>query len=161
MMRAFHLTRRAMGRTSQNSGYIIVGMVLMMIASNALPYWQDRLSQTPWVQAEITVLDEGLPIPRIQYGLEVDRPVSGEWRAYVEDGEGRRLATRYGQGRYLPRNSGQAIWTWSAFFDGGQRLAPDVPDIPFRVCVRYHVTTSSNVERDLGPYCSGFYREDS
>lgn len=123
-------------------------------------FWAER----PFVSAtvEIVFVDEGLP-PMIKYDADATQPVVGEWIASVheidENGNPVRITSRRGNGRYSDQKDDPKLWTWAAWFDNEMDYStPEVPTVPFKVCVRYDVDArDSGVNDDSPLYCSQVY----
>lgn len=119
-------------------------------------FWADR----PFVNATVEIIGvEGSDIPLIKYDADATQNVSGKWIASIHQENGERVTSRRGDGSYNSREDEPKLWTWAAFFDNEQDVStPDVPDIPFFVCVRYDVEASDSGVDDQGPkFCSEVY----
>lgn len=122
-------------------------------------YWY---AERPFMTATIEIVAvPGRTRPMIRYDVEAYQHIRGIWiaAAYADSDENGRLFSRRGYGNYIggTSNDKPKLWTWSAFFDNEQDdwVIPEVPNEPFKICVRYDaVTVDSNYSFNTDNYCS-------
>jgi len=119
-------------------------------------FWAER----PFVTATVQIIGvEGSDIPLIRYDADATQNVSGTWIASIHYEDGSRITSRRGDGSYHTLEDDPKLWTWAAFFDNEQNIdSPDVPNRPFRVCVRYDVKArDSGINDQTEKFCSDIY----
>jgi hypothetical protein len=119
-------------------------------------YWADR----PFVTATVQVVGvSGSDIPLIKYDADATQNVTGKWIASIHYEDGSRITSRRGDGSYHSRTDDPKLWTWAAFFDNEQNIdSPEVPNRPFKVCVRYDVEArDSGVDDQTEKFCSDVF----
>lgn len=126
--------------------------------------YDEYLAPRPFVSATVEMVRViGKNEPTILYDADATQPVKGEWIASIftvaPNGVETRIASRRGNGAYTDRIDETRIWTWEAFFDNELGVdVPPVPEVPFRVCVRYDVYSSDSEVHDETPnFCSEIY----
>lgn len=102
----------------------------------------------PWVNPVLEVRDVGTDRPAILYGARAAVPVSGRWVASIDVG-GFRLESNDGDGSYRV-GTPPRLWSWQDFFD----MDVEEPNVPYKVCVFYDLTTSSGAQDITPTFCS-------
>lgn len=145
---------------------LMTGIMLAIFIMIGFPtlqnVWDEFVSKRPFITATVEVVAPRLPgeEPRILYDADPNQPVDGFWIASIVDAEdGVQLLTRTGEGHYQVVDDHARLWTWFAFFDNEKGLSsPGVPNVPFKVCVRYSVNARDSGNLDEGPlFCSNTY----
>jgi hypothetical protein len=158
-------TLRAEKTTRNQDDYkvLMIGMVfsifLMLVTPLAHRQWDVFVSDRPFVSATIEVVQRGNGEPYILYDADATQAVDGIWSASMIDENGFQIVTRAGEGHYNSNEDGPRPWSWYAFFDNDKGLnSPGVPNVPFKVCVRYIVDARDSGVHDESPtYCSALF----
>lgn len=141
----------------------IVAVLLMTVTPLIEKGWDKYLTSRPFVVAETLqiVPVEGEIKPGILYDADARLAVDSSWIATVElpdDTANGPLALRHGMGSYSVKEDGPKLWSWDTWMDDGLIAIPDVPEIPFKVCVRYvSVSKKSGIQDESPKYCSKVY----
>ena len=134
--------------------------ILLMVAPPLIQkYWDTFISTRPFITATVEVVDvDGIFEPMILYDADAHKQVNAIWIAAIYDSHGRRLASRRGEGSYTTAIDEPRLWTWNGFFDNETGVdAPDIPTVPFMICVRYVATTDTGVRDDIPNTCSNVF----
>lgn len=133
-------------------------ILLMTVGPTISKLWDLGISTRPYVSATLQIVPhEGEP--QILYDADANQEVDGTWVASMVDDRGAQLVTRRGEGSYSEKIDDPRLWTWFAFFDNDRGLnSPGVPNVPFKVCVRYIVAARDSGITDESPeYCSQLF----
>lgn len=138
---------------------IIFAIFLMVSNGFFMKMWDDFVSAKPFVSATLEIKDLGKPEPYVLYDADATQQVDGVWVASIVDTNNAQIMTRRGDGSYNDNIDGPRLWTWAAFFDNDKGLNdPGVPNVPFKVCVRYIVEARDSGATDESPtYCSKIF----
>lgn len=138
---------------------LLVSIFLMVFVPFGERSYDQFISSRPFIMSTVEVVQRGNAEPYILYDADADQDVFGYWIASIMDENGSQIVTRHGEGSYTVDNDGPRPWTWFAFFDNERGLnSPGVPDVPFRVCVRYAVDArDTGVHDDTPKYCSNLF----
>ena len=158
-------TLRAEKTTQNQDDYrvLLVGMVFSILLMLFVPIihtvWDTHFSARPFVSATIKIVKGAEGELGIMYDADATKPVDGTWVAMMLDENNSQLMTRRGEGSYNPTIDDPRFWTWTAFFDNDKGLnSPGVPNVPFKVCVRYIVEARNSGVSDESPqYCSNLF----
>jgi len=134
--------------------------ILLMVGSPFMQKMYDTfIQERPFMVATVEIVQEGDDEPFILYDPDAKEPVVGYWIASMVGQDDEQLITRRGEGSYTSAEDGPRKWTWAAFFDNGKGLnSPGIPNVPFRICVRYDLTTRDSGAVDTTPnYCSNLF----
>lgn len=123
--------------------------------------YDEYFAPRPFVSATVEVVQPlGRIEPLVLYDADATQNVKGEWIASVysqePNGTRERLFSRRGPGSYTDRIDEAKLWTWDAFFDVEDGTpSPEIPKVPFVICVRYDVYASDSNIHDQSPkFCS-------
>lgn len=142
---------------------LMAGILFAIFLTIANPFvmkmWDTLVAERPFVTASLEVAQKGNSEPFILYDADATEPVDGVWVASMVDESGSQLATRRGNGSYNNSPDNLRSWSWFAFFDNDKGLnSPGVPNVPFKVCIRYIVTARDSGASDESPtYCSQLF----
>ena len=134
--------------------------ILLIVANPfVMRMWDTLVAERPFITASLEIVQKENDEPYILYDADATEPVDGVWIASMVDEFGSQLTTRRGNGSYNDSFDRPRIWTWFAFFDNDKGLnSPVVPNVPFKVCVRYIVTARDSGASDESPtYCSQLF----
>lgn len=157
-------------RTTQNQDdykVLLVGMVfsifLMLFTPIIYTAWDTHFSTRPFVSATVEIVKSPDGELGIMYDADATKPVDGVWVAMLMDENDSQLVTRRGEGSYNLTIDNPRFWTWAAFFDNDKGLnSPGVPNVPFKICVRYIVKARNSGVPDESPqYCSNLFNPRS
>ncbi len=136
---------------------ILLCIFILMMQSFIVKFYDLYYAQRPFVKATVTIVSvDGSDIPLILYDADATQNVSGTWIASVYYADESRITSRRGLGSYNKKEDDPKIWTWAAFFDNEENVdSPEVPNKPFKICVRYDVIArDSGVDDQTEKYCS-------
>lgn len=134
--------------------------IMLMVGGPFMQKMYDTfIQERPFMVATVEIVQEGNDEPFILYDTDPNEPVSGYWIASMVGEDGEQLLTRQGEGSYSNDVDLPHKWTWFAFFDNDKGFnSPGIPNVPFRVCVRYDLTTRDSGTVDSTPnYCSNLF----
>lgn len=132
--------------------------ILFLVAQPFIIRIHDQhFAERPFVTATVEIIGVdhgGLPI--ISYDADATQNVSGIWIASIRYADESRITSRRGNGSYNNKEDSPENWPWVSFFDNEQNVdSPEVPNRPFKICVRYDVNASdSGVNDQTEKYCS-------
>jgi hypothetical protein len=142
----------------------IISVLMMTIIPFAQAYYDVHYATRPFVSAQTIeiVPVNGSEFPMIKYDADANQAVDATWIATTEfpdDDKHGPINLRSGPGSYSIKEDGPKMWTWDSWFDDGKSsIIPEVPNFPFKVCVRYvSVSKRSNVTDESPRYCSKIY----
>lgn len=140
------------------SGLLVAIFLMVSISFGKRTYDQFAFSR-PFIVATVKVVQQGNAEPYILYDADANQDVFGYWIASMIDAKGGQMVTRHGEGSYTDDVDDPRFWTWFAFFDNKKGLnSPRIPDVSFRVCVRYAVDARySGIHDDTPNYCSNLF----
>lgn len=139
----------------------LFAIFLMVGTPTFMKLWDTFVSPRPFVSATLEIAEDETGTPFILYDADATQPVDGVWIASLEGEDGEQMITRRGNGSYSEKEDLPRPWTWFAFFDNEKGLnSPGLPNVKFRVCVRYIVTArDSGIHDETPTYCSPFYTD--
>lgn len=136
---------------------------LILVQPIVLKVYDTFFAERPFIEATVKVLAvKGSDTPVILYDADAKQAVNGQWIASIhslENGNFQRITSRRGEGSYNSLSDPPRVWSWSAFFDNEQDVTtPEVPKVPFKVCVRYDVEAKdSGIGDETEEFCSVVY----
>ena len=161
------MTARSSSRQRKDSDdlkVLFIGVCIYIMMSITGPVllnmWDRHVAPRPFIYAELELLrlsdDDRV---WLDYHTETHQPVDAVWIASIFDENDHRLYQRRGFGNYPKRPVNQDLWSWDAFFENEYATkAPPVPNVPFRVCVRYLAEARDSGVKDETPvYCSQLF----
>ena len=143
---------------------LMIGIFMLLTIPVAQQMYDKRITPRPFVQATIEIIQtEDYSRPMILYDADAVKPVEATWIAIIRDAKDQRLETRRGTGNYSPTEDNPRLWTWKAFFDGNEfLLTPEVPQQPFKICLRYiSVTIDTKVSDESPEKCSLLFHPEA
>lgn len=142
------------------AGFTILGLMLVL-QGPAMLLFDKYFAERPFLTAfiELRAAENGDVI--VTYDADATQPIDGVWIATVHAGDGARLDSRRGTGKYSAKIDSPREWSWVAFFSAEDGVPPPaIPTGDFYVCVRYEATArDSGFTHDTGEYCSNVISE--
>jgi hypothetical protein len=141
------------------AGSVIAIFLMMFVPKIAIIYdnfWATR----PFITATVEVkMVEGEDRPMILYDADATQYADATWIASIRGADEKQMFTIRGQGSYSPELDKPRLWKWSAWFDNESGNAPPVvPEVPFKVCVRYvSIARDSGVSDESPVTCSELF----
>lgn len=137
----------------------VFAIFIMVFTPSIMQIWDHFVAPRPFVTSTLKIEKSATGTPFVMYDADAIKEVDGVWIASLVDGDGQQLMTRRGNGSYNDDVDFPRPWTWFAFFDNDKGLdSPGVPDVPFKVCVRYIVSArDSGVTDETPTYCSNLF----
>ena len=135
---------------------LVISLVILFLFDPARRLFQHHVLRQPWIEATIAVATKAGARPDLIYGVRARTTVSAEWRTWTESASGSRICIQEGPGHY-ERNQPVERWAWDAWFVNGC----DVPEEPYRVCIRYGILTPRWARDVSRPFCSNLVRSEA
>ena len=130
---------------------LIVAVVILFAFDPARRLFEHRILGRPWLKATIALSPSPDSSPDVIYRVEARTRVNADWRVWTETADGRRICSQEGPAHY-ERNQPVEIWSWDSWYINGC----DVPKEPYRICIRYIISTPIWARDVSRPFCSAF-----
>jgi len=142
---------------------VMLAILIMIGTPTLMTIWDKFYWNKPFVSATLEIIENDAGSIYILYDTDAVEEVDGEWIASILGENDEQINTRRGEGSYNTKIDNPRPWTWFAFFDNDKGLSsPQIPNVPFKVCVRYIVSTrDSGVVNESPDYCSEIYEPRS